>query len=289
MRYSFILPAYRRRHLAAAIESILAQTFKEFELVIVDDASPENLEEVVSRYSDARIFYYRHETNIGLKDLVKAWNAALEFAGGEYGILASDDDVYAPGFLEEIERLRAEYPALDLYHTRIAFIGDDGTAPCGYSQMRARFESPARFIYNRAALRLLQRAPEFVFKISSLRRMGGFVWMPRAWYSDDATWFTLAKMGGGVACSEKALLSWRSWGENITCRFDDADEKVIAARRFHQWLDVFLKGFDDAEPGDRLLIAKARKKATYEIIHLAVWVVRHAPLRAIIKSIRAAI
>lgn len=62
---SFIMPAYKSQYLSAAIESILAQDCGNWELVIVDDCSPEDLKSIVDRYNDDRIRYYRNEKNLG--------------------------------------------------------------------------------------------------------------------------------------------------------------------------------------------------------------------------------
>ena len=61
---SFVLPAYKTMFLCKAIESIIKQTYKNWELIIVDDASPEAISEIVSRYSDIRIHYSRNKYNV---------------------------------------------------------------------------------------------------------------------------------------------------------------------------------------------------------------------------------
>lgn len=63
--FSFIMPCYKRQFLGKAIESILAQTYDDFELVVVNDASPENLYEVVNSISDPRLRYEENITNLG--------------------------------------------------------------------------------------------------------------------------------------------------------------------------------------------------------------------------------
>ena len=57
-KYSFILPAYKASFFREAIDSILAQSYTDFELIIVNDASPEDLTSIVNGYSDNRIQYY---------------------------------------------------------------------------------------------------------------------------------------------------------------------------------------------------------------------------------------
>ena len=92
--YSFVLPAYKAKFLGEAIDSILAQTYTNFELIIVNDASPEDLESIVKLYDDPRIQYYTNKVNVGGKDLIAQWNYSITYAKGEYLILASDDDIY---------------------------------------------------------------------------------------------------------------------------------------------------------------------------------------------------
>ena len=63
---SIIIPTYNRKLLIGrSIRSVLNQTYRDFELIIVDDASTDNTEEVVSSFNDERIKYVRHEKNKG--------------------------------------------------------------------------------------------------------------------------------------------------------------------------------------------------------------------------------
>lgn len=91
---SVCIPTYRgAAHIAETIESALAQTFADFELVIVDDASPDETREVVARYRDARLRYVRSEHNAGVEE---NWNRCLRFARGRYFKLLPHDDLIAP-------------------------------------------------------------------------------------------------------------------------------------------------------------------------------------------------
>ena len=79
--FSFVMPAYKRQFLQQSIESILKQTYTNLELVVVDDASPENLYEVVRQFDDRRLRYERNPENIGAGDLVANWNHCSRFSG----------------------------------------------------------------------------------------------------------------------------------------------------------------------------------------------------------------
>jgi len=63
---SVVIPTYNRAHLVGrAIRSVLNQTYQDFEIIVVDDGSTDNTEEVVKSFNDPRIRYIRHEENRG--------------------------------------------------------------------------------------------------------------------------------------------------------------------------------------------------------------------------------
>ena len=89
-RVSVIIPTYRRPvFLGKAIESVLNQTFQDFEVIIVDDASNDNTSEVVRGFSDKWIQYGCHEVNNGG---AAAWNNGIRYAHEKYIAFLDDDD-----------------------------------------------------------------------------------------------------------------------------------------------------------------------------------------------------
>jgi glycosyltransferase involved in cell wall biosynthesis len=111
---SVCIPTYRGAgHLAATIESVLAQTVGDFELIIVDDNSPDETGAIVDRYGDSRIRYLRNPTNLGPEG---NWNRCLEEARGRYFKLLPQDDLLAQECLarqvEVFERDTAQRIAL---------------------------------------------------------------------------------------------------------------------------------------------------------------------------------
>ena len=112
-KISIVLPAYKKRFLANSIQSILNQTYKNYELIIVNDCSPEDLDSICNSFVDDRIQYYKNSNNMGGKDLIKCWNHCIQYATGEYLILASDDDIYEEEFLETIVELSQKRPEVN--------------------------------------------------------------------------------------------------------------------------------------------------------------------------------
>lgn len=257
---SFVLPAYKRKYLREAIASILGQTFRDFELIVVDDASPEHIEEVVASFSDPRLAYVRNAENLGGKNLVDNWNKALGLATGTYCVMASDDDIYAPAFAAEMLALAARHPQVDVLHCRTGFIDGDGRL-YKIGEKRPEFEDFADLLYARGVKRCTQTAPEFMFRTQALKDLGGFVSFPLAWYSDDATWLALAEKGG-IACSDQVLFHWRYSGLNISSRFDLTAQKVRAAEAYKAWLRPLIdrrlaSARNDAE---RVLLEQCREQ-----------------------------
>jgi glycosyltransferase involved in cell wall biosynthesis len=96
---SVCIPTYRGSDfLAAAIDSVLNQSYQHFEVWILDDNSPDDTEAVVSRYTDSRITYIRNAHNLGPEG---NWNSGLELARGKYFKLLPHDDLLASDCLEK--------------------------------------------------------------------------------------------------------------------------------------------------------------------------------------------
>lgn len=97
-RVSVIIPTYRRPHLlGAAIQSVLNQTFQDFEILVVDDHSGDNTEAVVLAFADPRIRYIAHHTNwrVGA-----ARNTGVLNSNGAFIAFLDDDDEWQPEKLE---------------------------------------------------------------------------------------------------------------------------------------------------------------------------------------------
>lgn len=91
-KISVIMPVYNtdEKYLREAIESILNQTFEDFEFIIFNDGSSNNAQDVILSYKDSRIIYVKNEQNLGL---IKTLNKGLDLSNGEYIARMDSDDV----------------------------------------------------------------------------------------------------------------------------------------------------------------------------------------------------
>lgn len=106
---SVIIPTYNRAHLVGrAIRSVLNQTYQDFEVIVVDDGSTDNTEEVVKSFNDSRIRYVRHEQNRGG---AAARNTGIKMAQGEYIAFQDSDDEWLPEKLEKQMKVFENAPA----------------------------------------------------------------------------------------------------------------------------------------------------------------------------------
>ena len=235
MRFSFVLPAYKSEYLQVAIDSILQQTYIDFELIIVDDASPYHLESIVNQYNDNRIVFHRNENNIGGKNLVSNWNKCIKYAKGEYVILASDDDIYSPFFLQQVDERIKDYPDVDIIRSRVNRIDSDGIIT-DIEQIYKPFMPFSEFVFYWSK-GIINCIANYAFKRTALLDAGGFVDMPCAWYSDDITIVNMSF--NGIATTDDALFYFRTSDKSISWTFNQETirKKWKANGMFYQWFN----------------------------------------------------
>lgn len=140
-RVTIGLPVYNgQNYLVETLESILAQTFTDFELVISDNASTDDTEKICREYAarDERIRYFRNSVNIGAS---ANYNRAFELGVAPYFKWAAHDDLLAPAFLERCVQALDDDPDVVLAYTRAKAIDADGEVVKSYPFKR-HFNSP---------------------------------------------------------------------------------------------------------------------------------------------------
>jgi glycosyltransferase involved in cell wall biosynthesis len=250
------LPAYKAKYLKEAIESVLKQTYCDFELIIINDASPENIKEIVKSFNEPRIRYYENEKNLGKESLVQNWNKVLSLANGEYFVLFSDDDIYESTFLQEMLDLMRKYPNVQIAHCRVEIIDENGKT-LYYSPSCPEYEDVIDFMWHRLKGLRDQFAPDFMTRTEMLKGIGGFVDFPLAWSSDDATWFTLAKESG-IAFLNKPLFKWRLSNSNIS-KIGSAELRIKANILYNEWANNFVTSVEALNKKDKLKIERIKK------------------------------
>lgn len=125
-RVSIGLPVYNgERYLASSLDSLLAQSYEDFEIIISDNASTDATAEICKAYAmrDTRIRYYRNATNIGGP---RNLNYTIELARGEYFKVASHDDLCAPDLLLRCIEVLDREPTVVVCHPWSQLIDEQG-------------------------------------------------------------------------------------------------------------------------------------------------------------------
>ncbi|GAB1543572.1 hypothetical protein NUACC21_62470 [Scytonema sp. NUACC21] len=114
-KISVCIPTFNRINLLPhAIESVLRQTYQDFELIVCDDGSQDGTPELMSKYTDSRIKYIRHSQNIGKSNNMRS---GFDAATGEYFIKFDDDDKLTPEFLSHTVAILDKDPSIDFVGT----------------------------------------------------------------------------------------------------------------------------------------------------------------------------
>lgn len=116
----------REKYINDCINSVLEQSYQDFELIIIDDGSTDNTRDVVQKYNDPRIKYY-YQNNSGQNS---ARNAGINYASADYVALMDSDDVWHPEKLEKQVEILEENPDIGLVYCGTELIDKNGKS-CG--------------------------------------------------------------------------------------------------------------------------------------------------------------
>jgi glycosyltransferase involved in cell wall biosynthesis len=197
-RLAIVIPAWRARHLAFALDSLRNQTDRRFRLYIGDDASPDDLRPLVeTSTAGLDVVYHRFPENLGGTDLVGHWHRCIALTQGESWIwLFSDDDIANPDCVAAFYRLlEAGIEGATLLRFNVDIIDDGGALICRPEPHPAKETAIELLEIMLIGFPRFWCAPDHIFARAAYERTGGFVNLPKALYSDSATWVRFAAEG----------------------------------------------------------------------------------------------
>lgn len=260
---SIAIPAFKSEFLKEAIESVLNQTYRNIELHIVNDCSPQDIDSIVKLYSyDSRLYYHINKENIGGKDPVANWNKCLSYAKGDFFSLLCDDDVYAPTFIEKMLSLTKKYAETNVFRARVKLVDNKGNLKNLFPSA-PEWESAVDYMWAIVSGYRLQTISEFMYRTDYIKQQGGYIPLPKAWCSDHASIIKFAKNGGIATCNE-LLVQFRMSGLNIsTSNSKYIREKVNAQVRYSELINQFMA---DESKEMRMLILNIRNNKIRDIL-----------------------
>lgn len=247
--FSIGVPAFKGAYLKECIDSILEQTLTDFELIVVNDASPDPVRDILLSYDDGRIRYFENAENIGAENVVRNWNKCLDQARGRFFVLMGDDDKMTPGYLEAFQHLIDKYPTLDVYHCRSRIL-DTESRPIQLTPSWAEYESIYDLMWHRIASTRPLFVSDFMYRTEPLKTVNGFFPTPLAWAADSLTAYVLCA-DKGIAHTNEPVFCYRRNPYTISST-GNVELKIKALMQRDNWLWNFLKTVPENE-NDRIL------------------------------------
>jgi hypothetical protein len=197
------MAAYRvTEYIREALESVLAQTFRNFEIIVVNDGCPDtpNLERVLEPYR-GRIVYLRQE-NAGPSS---ARNAAIRVARGSLLAVLDPDDSWEPDYLEVQVGIIRENPAIDVLYPNAVFFGDSPLAGRLFMEV---WPSQGEVTFTKVLMGECSVTYSVTAQREVIARTG--MYDPSLRTSEDFDlWLRILKHGGRIAYNRKPLLKYR--------------------------------------------------------------------------------
>lgn len=199
-RVSLCIPAFQaERYLQATIDSVLAQTYGNFEVVIVDNGSSDGTRAIVENIDDDRVRVIRNPTTLPLVD---NFNLAVQHCRGEFVKLVCADDILEPECVAAQAEILESHPDVALVSARTDFIDDEG-------RLLVRARGLGGVVGRRSGERVVRRivrsgsnpvgAPvAAMFRRSDFDRCGGFIGGDLVFAMDMDLWVRLLRQGDFV-------------------------------------------------------------------------------------------
>jgi glycosyltransferase involved in cell wall biosynthesis len=143
-KISVIIPVYNvEKYIAATINSVLSQTYESFDVIIIDDGSPDNSIEICQQFTDPRIKIIRQQN----RGLAGARNTGIRHAQGDYLAFLDADDIWLPEKLEKHVQHLENLPKVGISFSRSAFIDEAGNHLNRYQMPKLKDIQPSDFLY----------------------------------------------------------------------------------------------------------------------------------------------
>jgi glycosyltransferase involved in cell wall biosynthesis len=216
---SVVMPAYNAREtIREAIDSILAQTFERFELIIVDDGSTDDTREVIRSYKDKRIVLIENE-----HDYIGSLNLAVRRATGRYIARMDADDIMLPERLQIQYSYMETHPEIDLLGTGMQFFGENNYL---YRPVDGRVTMNDLLTVNRIA------HPTVMLRRESLGRIKECYRPECVWAEDYDLWLRMCEAGLVLWNIPQTLLLYRVNPTGVTSsRQNEMTEAVEKIKR----------------------------------------------------------
>lgn len=253
---AIVIPYYKLTHFDEALKSLKVQTNKKFKVYVGNDASPENPEVLLSKYtSELDIVYKKFDTNLGGTHLTKQWERCIEMIADEKWIMLLGDD----DFIEDnlVESFYANQEAISNKSNLIRFssrVINDEAMEVSKSPvfMHPIWETAQSSLCRKIKGQTRSSLSEYIF-LKDIFLKKGFTNYPLAFYSDDKAWLDFSNSKPIYTINETTV-NIRISNISISGRTDNLDIKIDAEQNFYS--DLYFKQLQEFSRACRLHIMR---------------------------------
>jgi len=205
-KYSIILPVRNGgEHVKECVRSILAQTCRDFNLLVLDNNSNDGTPEWISSLKDERIIIYPEKEALGIEG---NWARIKGIKKNEFITLIGHDDILLPHYLEEMERLINKHPQASLYQSHYSFINVNG-AFTRYCMPMDEIQYGHEFLACQLARTMDSMGTGYMMRSKDYDALGGIpVEYPNLIFADYQLWVELSLINY-KATSDKVCFNYR--------------------------------------------------------------------------------
>jgi glycosyltransferase involved in cell wall biosynthesis len=209
-KYSIVLPVFKTKYFRETFDSVIGQSFDDFEIVVMNDEADGDITWVGK---EKKVRYFENHPRLGP---TQNWNRGISLCRGEFVLVFSDDDVLVANFLAEVDHFLREHDfAVDIVRVLRALINESGET-LAFSAPGRPIESLAEYVYNYISVPGRQCLQDIIFRRQVALRIGGFRDFPRGWGADILFAVEVAAKKNKIGTVNEVLVKFRKHSGSLS-------------------------------------------------------------------------
>ena len=240
-KYSVILPVRNgSNHIKECIDSILSQSLKDFDLIVLENCSTDNTLDIIHSFNDDRIKIFASDKPLAIEE---NWQRVISVIKNEFITLIGHDDLLDPDYLYAMDDLIRKHPQASLYQSHFRYIDSNGKE-IGKCQPMHEIQTPQETIHNFLCNKIDLMGTGFLMRSSDYSLVGGIQPYPNLLFADMELWIELARKSY-LAVDSKETFSYR---KHMT-----ATTRISSDAKFLQAFDRLINYFIYLKTNEPLL------------------------------------
>jgi glycosyltransferase involved in cell wall biosynthesis len=248
VRVSIVIPMYNAsQYIIDTLESVRGQTYREWELLVVDDGSGDSsvakVQEYISEHQDiARLLFHPNRENRGTS---ASRNLGLKYANGELICFLDADDVWEPNYLDYFVKVFSSYPEVSMAYAPALYWHMNHDHAVDYVQqlgvkVDGIYDCSTLFKLFLIGYDTVPSPSGVMIKNSILSRVGGWEEYFSGMYDDQVLYSKLLLSGISVYVADQCLYKYRQHNESLCKKALKENKNIVSRMKYLEWLKQYL-------------------------------------------------